>query len=111
MVDSWIGAPPPGNNLQCCCSGLHLDSIITAFDSMFVSYATMNRRFCSFVSEDMSPQRHLPIKRPPELSSKKCYARVAGTHSYGLVDSSLAEGQAWTTLPYSIPLPNLALPN
>ena len=55
------------------------DYTIMAFGPMLVSHATMNRRFWYFVSEDMSPQRHLPIRRPPELRSKTFFAGVAGT--------------------------------
>ncbi|EYC43538.1 hypothetical protein Y032_0490g2381 [Ancylostoma ceylanicum] len=56
---------------------------INTFDSMLVNHATTNRRFCPFVSEDMSPQRHLSTRQPPELRNRACSSRFVGKQRNG----------------------------
>ncbi|EYC42180.1 hypothetical protein Y032_0540g3158 [Ancylostoma ceylanicum] len=41
------------------------DYIIIAFGPVFATHLTMNHRLSPSVSEDTSPQRHLPTRRPP----------------------------------------------
>ncbi|EYB82709.1 hypothetical protein Y032_0352g3248 [Ancylostoma ceylanicum] len=116
---------------------------------MLFIHATVNRRFCSFVSVDISPQRHLQTRRPPELGSRACSARFVGKQQIGYINLHNSqfkaltgkyrlkrhrrvgmhflidkihphmplsirpqlEEQTWTTMSYSLPLPNLALSN
>ncbi|EYC10085.1 hypothetical protein Y032_0057g2754 [Ancylostoma ceylanicum] len=58
---------------------------------MLVNHAPTNRRFCPFVSEDMSLQRHLPTRQPLSLGAGRVPPDLLASNGMG--NTNLHNGQ------------------
>ncbi|EYC37715.1 hypothetical protein Y032_0770g2214 [Ancylostoma ceylanicum] len=77
--------------LLSACASKRDDYTIITFNSMLASHAIGNRRFCPFVSEDMSPQRHLPTRQ--SLSLGAGHARPDLVTNNGMGNTNLYNSQ------------------